>query len=201
VVGYASGKNKSLFMQHINNGLFALMTKDGDTVHVDGDASDDDDEVLGTTSEEGMPIMRVDVLIDSIRVKTVEGLPNDTAFDDIVVVDSTVLNTLDPLGGIVAPRGYTYIGKLAFICFGPTSKFFAGTLAIGGQSKCSVEEKKEGPRKAMRKITMERSDINREIGIDRGMTMQACRHKCNMHSWHRTRRMQSSNTETCKWSC
>ncbi len=40
------------------------------------------------------------------------------------------------------PRGYTYIGKLAFTCFGPMSKFFAGTLSMGGQSNRSVEEKK-----------------------------------------------------------
>jgi hypothetical protein len=50
VVGYASGKNKSLFMQHINNGMFVLMTKEGGTLLVE-DASDDDDEILGATLE------------------------------------------------------------------------------------------------------------------------------------------------------
>ncbi len=142
-------------MQHINNGMFALMTKDCNTVLVEGDASDDNNKVLGETSEEGIPLMRDDALIDSIRLKTVEGFPNDTTFDDIKVVDSTALDTWDPFGGIAAPTGYTYIGKLAFICFGPTSKFFAGTLAMGGQSKRSVEEKTEGLRKAMHKIIME----------------------------------------------
>jgi hypothetical protein len=44
---------------------------------------------------------------------------------------------------------------------------------MGGQSKHSVEEKKEGLMRAMHKISKERMDINREIGIDRGMTMQA----------------------------
>jgi hypothetical protein len=47
VVGYALGKNKSLFMQHIDNGMFALMAKDGNTLLVEGDASDDDDKILG----------------------------------------------------------------------------------------------------------------------------------------------------------
>ncbi len=117
--------------------------------------------------------MRDDELIDSIRVKAVQGLLNDTSFDNVVVVDSTALNTWDPFGGIAVPRGYTYIGMLAFICFGPTTKFFAGTLAMGGQFERSVEKKKERSRKAMHKITTERSDINQKIGIDRGMTMQA----------------------------
>ncbi len=155
VVGYASGNNKSFFMQHINNGMFALMTKDGKTVLIEGDASADINKVFGATSEERMPLMHDDVLIDSIRLKTAEGLSNATAFDNVAVVDLTTLDTLDPFGGIAAPRGYTYISKLAFICFGPMFKFFTGTLAMGGQSKCSVDEKKEGSRKEMRNITTE----------------------------------------------
>jgi hypothetical protein len=172
VVGYALGKNESLFIKHINNGMFALMTKEGDTLLVE-DASDDNDEILGATSEEGMPMMCDDALIDSIRVPAADALSNDTSFDNVVVVDSMALNTWDPFGGIAVPRGYTYIGKLAFICFGPASKFFASTLAMGGQSKRSAEEKKEGSMRAIRKITKEQTDINQEIGIDRGMTMQA----------------------------
>jgi hypothetical protein len=172
VVGYASGKNKSLFMQHIDNGLFALMTNEGGTLLVE-DASDNDDKILGATSEEGMPMMCDNALIDSIRVTAADALSNDTSFDDVVVVDSMALNTWDPFGGIAAPRGYTYIGKLALICFGPVSKFFASTLAMGGQSERSTEEKKEGLMRAIHKITKEQTDINQEIGINRGMTMQA----------------------------
>jgi hypothetical protein len=103
VVGYASGKNKSLFMQHINNGMFALMAKDGNTLLIEGDASDDDDKILGSTSEEGMPIMRDDALIGCMRVPAAKGSLNETSFDDVVVVDSTTLNTWDPFGGIAAP--------------------------------------------------------------------------------------------------
>jgi hypothetical protein len=173
VLGYASGKNESLFMQLINNGMLALMTKDGNTLLVEGDGSDDDDKILGATSEEGIPMTCDNALIDSIRVPAADGLPNDTSFDDVVVVDSTVLNTWDTFGGIAAPRGYTYIGKLAFICFGPASKFFASTLAMEGRSKRSVEEKKEGSMRAICKLTKEQMDISQKIGINRGMTMQA----------------------------
>ncbi len=118
-------------------------------------------------------MMRDNALIDSIRVPAADVLSNDTSFDNVVVVDSTALNTWYLFGGIAAPRGYIYIGKLAFICFGLASKFFASTLPMGGQSERSAEENKEGSMRAIHKITKEQTDINREIGIDRGMTMQA----------------------------
>jgi hypothetical protein len=59
------------------------------------------------------------------------------------------LDSWDPFkhGGVIALEGFTYIGKLSFICFGPTSKFFASTLAMGGQLNRTVEKKgmfKEG---------------------------------------------------------
>jgi hypothetical protein len=44
---------------------------------------------------------------------------------------------------------------------------------MGGQSKRSAEEKKEGLMRAIHKITIEQTDISRGIGINRGMTMQA----------------------------
>jgi hypothetical protein len=52
----------------------------------------------------------------------------------------------DAFGGIIAPEGYVYTGRLVFICFGPTSKYFAGTLAMGGQENGRREEEgiKEG---------------------------------------------------------
>ena len=42
---------------------------------------------------------------------------------------------------------------------------------MGGQSNHTVEERKEGSRKAQRKVNMERANTDREVGIDRGMTM------------------------------
>jgi hypothetical protein len=154
VVGYASGKNKSSFLRHIDDGMFALITKEGGSLLLE-DTSDDNNKILGATSEEGMPMMRDD------RYSI------DTSSDVVVVVD------LDPFGGIAAPREYIYIGKLAFICFGPASKFFASTLAMGGQSKRSAEEKKEGSMRAIRKLNEAQNDINREIEVGRGMSMQA----------------------------
>jgi len=84
--------------------------------------------------------------------------------DDVMIVDGN--DRLDD--------GNEYIGKLSLICFGPTSKFFASTLAMGGQLNRTAEGEKEGSRKAQRKVNAERSNMDREVGINRGMTMHAC---------------------------
>ena len=79
----------------------------------------------------------------------------------------------DPFGGVIAPEGYVYIGKLAFICFGPVSKYFAGTLAMGGQSNQSVEEKKSELKQMQCRFNTERDTLDREVGgNERGPTMQ-----------------------------
>jgi hypothetical protein len=65
------------------------------------------------------------------------------------------------------------MGKLVFICFGPTSKYFAGTLAMGGQSNQTAEEKKQGSRKEQRKVNTDRNNMDREVGFDRGLNMQS----------------------------
>ncbi len=155
VIGYASGQNEQSFMQLIDNGMFNM----DETIIVDGiGGSDNDDEVLGSVSEMGMPITRED---------TVGGIEAED--NQIVPIE------WDPFqrGTVIAPEGFTYLGKLSFICFGPTSKFFAATLAMERQSNRTVAERKEGSRKAQRKVNTERANTNREVGIDRGMTIYA----------------------------
>ena len=172
VTGYASGKNETTFLQYIDNGMFLLTKKDVDMLVVD--ESDDNDEVLVAKTKEGMPIMRDDVLIAGGGTpKTKESLIFGTDFEDVVVDNPVGLDSWNPFKLIAAPEGYSYIGKLFFICFGPSSKFFASTLAMGGKANCNLEEKKERTKKMQRKITKERANIDREVGIDRGMTMQA----------------------------
>ena len=155
VIGYASGQNEQSVMQLIDNGMFNM----DETIIVDGiDGSDDDNEVLGSVSEMGMPIKREDTIGD-IQAE-------DTPIEP---------KNWDPFQrcAIIAPEGFTYLGKLSFLCFGPASKYFAATLAMGGQSNRMVEERKEGSRKAQRKVNTERANTDREVGIDRGMTMNA----------------------------
>jgi hypothetical protein len=80
---------------------------------------------------------------------------------------------IDAFSHVIAPEGYCYVGKLVFICFGPISKYFAGTLAMGGQSDRTAEEKKQGSRKEQCKVTTDRDNMDREVGLDRELNMQS----------------------------
>ena len=115
VIGYASGKNEHLFMQLVDNGMFAMAKINGDdTLIVDGDDGlEDNNEVLGAVSEAGMPITREDDAPIEVDMLVVEEQTNPNELD-----------SWDPFqrGGVNAPEGFAYIGKLSFICFGPTSK-------------------------------------------------------------------------------
>ncbi len=147
VIAYVSGKNESSLMQFINNGMFALsMNECGDTTMINAEigSDKDDNKVLGATSAEGMPLTRDDA--------SAEGMPltsDDTLIqrenidvdapvedDDNVEVNNVEVDVekRDAFGNVIAPKGYVYTSKLVFICFGPTSKYFAGTLVMGGKS-------------------------------------------------------------------
>jgi hypothetical protein len=173
VIGYASGKNEHSFMQLVDNGMYAMTSIIGDDEPIVdvSDGSDDDNERIGAVSDE------VCMSVTRERVAGGDMLAKDDNDCDVVVVEeqtrSIELDSWDPFqrGGLSAPEGFTYIGKLPFICFGPTSKFFASTLAMGGQSNRTVEGEKEGLRKAQRKVNTEKANTDREVGIDRGMTL------------------------------
>ncbi len=94
-------------------------------------------------------------------------------FPDNLDVNLSETSNWDPFGGVVASEGFVYIGKLTFLCFGPTSKYFMGTLAMSDLSKRSVEEKKNGSRNMQRKVNAEQDNLDREVGgSQRGLTMQ-----------------------------
>ncbi len=59
---------------------------------------------------------------------------------------------MESTNSVVAPDGYTWFGKYAFICFGPTREkvYFAATLVLGGASE-NLEQWKAGGRSTMRK--------------------------------------------------
>jgi hypothetical protein len=174
-------------MQFVDNGMFALSLNEyGDiTMIYEIDLDEVDDEVLGATSAEGMPLTRDNALIQRVREKTAEGLPlrpgsprqgevGEVEDEDVKINNDEVeVKKRDAFGGLIAAKGYVYTGTLVFICFGPTSKHFAGTLAMGGQADRMVEEKKEGLRKVQCKATTNRNNVDREVGFDRGLTMQS----------------------------
>ena len=195
VIMYASGKTESSLMQFVDNGMFSLSMNE--TIeYVD---LDDDNEVLGATSAKGMPLKREDddagenydieagspdekEEVDDVLDVMDDGEKDDNREkDDFDVVDDdgeedAFGHKIDAFGRVIAPEGYCYVGKLVFICFGPTSKYFAGILAMGGQSDRTAEEKKKGSRKEQRKVNMDRNNMDIEVGFDRGLTMQLKMH-------------------------
>jgi hypothetical protein len=130
VVGYASRKNEALFMQAIDHGMYVLDKKDKI-----GFLLVDDDEQLGATKgisniDSGNGDDDVDNSCngDESVVVLLDSNSNDEPVDSRVLdrnsndepVDSWVSSN-----GDLDPYGYSFTGKLAFICFGPTSKFYS----------------------------------------------------------------------------
>ena len=62
----------------------------------------------------------------------------------VVVVSSDIVDS-----GVTGPVGYNYTRKLAFLCFGPVSKFYSPILLTGGSMNLSMEERKNGSRAAI----------------------------------------------------
>jgi hypothetical protein len=89
------------------------------------------------------------------------------------VDDPVGLDSWNPFKGIATLKGYSYVRKFSFICFGSASKYFASTLAMAGQPNRTLEEKKDDSRQAHHKITKKRNNNDWDVGMDKGMTMQA----------------------------
>ncbi len=77
VIAHASGKNESSLMQFVNNGMFALsMNECGDTTMINNEIGSDEDnnEVLGATSAEGMPLTRDDASAEGMPLTSDDAL-------------------------------------------------------------------------------------------------------------------------------
>ena len=59
--------------------------------------------------------------------------------------------------------GYSYDGKLAFLCLGPTTQHFSKVIRLGGSKFDDPETKKKGSR----------SVIDHIVGIERGLSQQS----------------------------
>ena len=75
-------------------------------------------------------------------------------------------------GNAIAPVGYSYTGKLAFICFGPVLKFYSPILSTGGSMNLSVDERKKGSRASIQKMQEKKATSERVTRIGRGATQQ-----------------------------
>ncbi len=105
--------------------------------------------------------------------------PNDNTYDNESCKDSgtdmeeVIGSDWEPFKGVEAPFGYSYEGKLAFLCMGPTTQHFLKVLRLGGSKHDDPETKKKGSRAAMRKEEEKRNVMDRVIGIDRGLSQQS----------------------------
>jgi hypothetical protein len=71
--------------------------------------------------------------------------------DDVQEVAEHSLNSWNPFNSVDAPKGYSFFGKLSFICLGPASEYYSETLSSTGSQVTSVEDKKSMGRAAMLK--------------------------------------------------
>ena len=91
----------------------------------------------------------------------------DDGDDSVVVVDSDVDLLMSNLkDGVIAPVGYCYTSKLAFLCFGPVSKSYSPILSMGGLRNLSTEERKKGSRASIHKIQEEKAELSVLPGLD-----------------------------------
>jgi hypothetical protein len=144
VVGYASGKNEQLFLQAIDKGMYNLDKNDQMGLSLD------DDNKLGFSADDE------DNGVISVVVKKI----------DVDLLMSNLKN------GVIAPVGYSYTSKLAFICFGPVLKFYSPILSTGRSTYLSIVERKKGIRASIHKIQEEKAAIEHFTGIGRGVTQQ-----------------------------
>ncbi len=108
-----------------------------------------------------------------------ELVDNSQSFANDLVLEMGLLGELpdnwEPLDGITAPGRYCNYGKLTFVCFGPTSKYFSATLSMGWDTGQAIEKKREGSRlrTAQRKLNKSRDDVNHDVGgSERGMSLE-----------------------------
>ena len=153
VISFASGKTEDNLISMIDNGMYDMEVKDcRSAVVVDADKGGDE-------LQEQNERLRMDSGVDDDGEDTQS--PDNHA------------NKCDPFKGVVAPFGYSYDGKLAFICLGPTTQHFSKVIRLGGSKLDDPVTKKKGSRAAMRKEEEKRNVVDRVVGIERGVSQQS----------------------------
>jgi len=101
----------------------------------------------------------------------------DSGVDDmdlgIAETEDMTESDWDPFKGLEATFGYLYDGKLAFLCFGPTTQHFSKVLHLGGSKFDDPKTKKKGSRAAMRKEEEKQNVMDRIVSIEHRLTQQS----------------------------
>ena len=112
---------------------------------------------------------------DDKRLGFLSGDEDEDDAGSVVVVNSDVDSLISSKdGSMTVPVGYSYTGKLAFLCFGPVSKskFYSPILSTGGLMNLSIVERQKGSRVNIHKIQEEKATLERVTGNARGITQQ-----------------------------
>jgi hypothetical protein len=158
VISFSSGKTEDNLFQMIDNGMYDMEVKEGGAaVVVDAYAN----ATKGVEHPQDDESCRRDSGVDD-RNLAIADTENMTGEKD-----------WDPFKGVVAPFGYSYDGKLAFLCLGPTTQHFSKVIRLGGSKFDGTETKKKGSRSAMRKEEENRNVIDRVVGMERGLSQQS----------------------------
>jgi hypothetical protein len=153
VISFASGKTEDNLFPMIDNGMYDMEVTDGGSVVV-VDAYENANEGKDNLQED-------------------ERRRRDSGVDDRDMANADTANKWDPFKGVIAPFGYSYDGKLAFLCLGPTTQRFSKVIRLGGSKFDDPVTKKKSSRAAMRKEEEKRNVIDRIVGIEQGVSQQS----------------------------
>jgi hypothetical protein len=158
VNSFSSGKTEDNLFLMIDNGMYDMEVKEGGAAVVNAYANATKGDEQNDNPQDN----------DSRRDSGVDDM--DLGIAD--TVDMTE-SDWDLFKGLEAPFGYSYDGKLAFLCFGPTTQHFSKVLRLGGSKFDDPKTKKKGSRAAMRKEEEKRNAMDCVVGIEHGLTQQS----------------------------
>ena len=152
VTNFVSGKNEKNFYEAISNGIYSLDLMEKKKKEVQ--ESDQEDGVEGSLQIQCAGEIALETDNSS------SGLEGETS--------------LSKLFGVKAPPHYVFYGLFNFVCFGPLTEKISKTLAFGTPPLLQTPaDRKENSRNAQRRNEHQQRDAEREVGHERGMTMQS----------------------------
>ncbi len=151
VVKFSSGKTEdNLFLMIDKNGMYDLEVREGGAAVVNKYAHSS--------------------VADDLNDNTYD---NESRKDSGTDMEEVIGSDCEPFKSMEAPFGYSYEGKLAFLCMGPTTQHFSKVLRMGGSKHDDPKTKKKGSRVAMRKEEEKRNAMDRVVGIEHGLSQQS----------------------------
>jgi hypothetical protein len=175
ICGYVSGNTEINFLEHINDGMFMLLSKKAvDTTGEEEAAGDANGGVTAVVSEE------VDTHDDNASVNNPSNLTTGGIGEAVLegdddefhndAADMTSDNNWMPFGG-KAPPGYRFPGYCCYAAYGPHTSYFNKYINPKGHNETDKADKKKNGRSNFRANEAKKAKVERSYGTDRGMSM------------------------------